>query len=100
GQKLRREGKLRRRAHELVRRKLDPRERFTTEDKAELVSIAEASNVPEEELTESIAEEVGDKLSSDSDIDYDPENPSGTVAYHSFSDPVRSKSHKPNTPTT
>ncbi|MDY5784881.1 hypothetical protein, partial [Corynebacterium sp.] len=91
GQKLRREGKLRRRAHELVRRKLDPRERFTTEDKAELASIAEASNVPEEELTESIAEEVGDKLSNDNDVDFDPENPSGTVAYHSFSDPVRSK---------
>ena len=86
-QKLRKEGKRRRRARELRRLKLDPRERISKNEQRELDYIIEASVVDSEELEASLEEEVGQELVDDDEVEYDPEDRDGDVVYVSYTDP-------------
>lgn len=87
-QKLRQEGTRRRRARELIRIKLDPRQRFTNKNRDELAKITAESNVPADDFTKTISDEVGQELVKDEEVDYDPEDPAGEVVYVSYSDPA------------
>ena len=86
-QKLRKEGNRRRRARELMRLKLDPRERFTKNDEKELDYIIQASIVDNEELEAALEEEVGKELIDDNEVEYDPEDRDGDVVYVTYTDP-------------
>ncbi|WP_205691179.1 hypothetical protein [Corynebacterium hadale] len=86
-QKLRKEGNRRRRARELMRLKLDPRERFTKNDEKELNYIIQASIVDNEELEAALEEEVGKELIDDNEVEYDPEDRDGDVVYVTYTDP-------------
>lgn len=86
-QKLRREGNRRRRARDLMRLKLDPRERFSKNDQRELDYIIDASVVDSDELETSLEEEVGQELVDDDEVEYDPEDRDGDVVYVSYTDP-------------
>ena len=86
-QKLRKEGNRRRRARELMRLKLDPRERFTKNDEKELDFIIQASIVDNEELEAALEEEVGQELIDDNEVEYDPEDRDGDVVYVTYTDP-------------
>lgn len=86
-QKLRKEGKRRRRARELMRLKLDPRERISKNEQRELDYIIEASVVDSDELEASLEEEVGQELVDDDEVEYDPEDRDGDVVYVSYTDP-------------
>ncbi|MCG7278571.1 hypothetical protein MHJ95_06175 [Corynebacterium imitans] len=86
-QKLRREGNRRRRARDLMRLKLDPRERFSKNDQRELDYIIDASVVDSDELETSLEEEIGQELVDDDEVEYDPEDRDGDVVYVSYTDP-------------
>ncbi|WP_267208655.1 hypothetical protein [Corynebacterium sp. Marseille-P8863] len=86
-QKLRKEGNRRRRARELMRLKLDPRERLTKNDEKELNYIIQASIVDNEELEAALEEEVGKELIDDNEVEYDPEDRDGDVVYVTYTDP-------------
>ena len=86
-QKLRKEGNRRRRARELMRLKLDPRERFTKNDEKELDYIIQASIVNNEELEAALEDEVGQELIDDNEVEYDPEDRDGDVVYVTYTDP-------------
>ena len=86
-QKLRKEGNRRRRARELMRLKLDPRERFTKNDEKELDFIIQASIVDNEELEAALEDEVGQELIDDNEVEYDPEDRDGDVVYVTYTDP-------------
>ncbi|WP_203085448.1 hypothetical protein [Corynebacterium godavarianum] len=86
-QKLRKEGNRRRRALELTRLKLDPRERFTKNDEKELDYIIQASIVDNEELEAALEDEVGQELIDDNEVEYDPEDRDGDVVYVTYTDP-------------
>ncbi len=86
-QKLRKEGNRRRRARELMRLKLDPRERFTKNDEKELDYIIQASIVDNEELEAALEDEVGQELIDDNEVEYDPEDRDGDVVYVTYTDP-------------
>ena len=86
-QKLRKEGNRRRRARELMRLKLDPRERFTKNDEKELNYIIQASIVDNEELEAALEDEVGQELIDDNEVEYDPEDRDGDVVYVTYTDP-------------
>ena len=86
-QKLRKEGNRRRRARELMRLKLDPRERLTKNDEKELNYIIQASIVDNEELEAALEDEVGQELIDDNEVEYDPEDRDGDVVYVTYTDP-------------
>ncbi len=86
-QKLHQEATRRRRAHELTRIKLDPRERFTKKHKEELTKLTSTSNVDDEAFTEAIEDQVGQELVKDDEVDYDPEDPAAEIVYVAYADP-------------
>lgn len=87
--KLRKEGDRRRRALELTRLKMDPRERFTKNDQRELEHVTSMSVVDDEELSEALEEEVAQELLDDDDVDFSHEDrDSDPVVYVSYTDPV------------
>ena len=75
------ETKRRNRAHYLVKRKLDPRQRFNKMNERELHKIAAESNMNTQEFVETITEEIHQDLESDDEIDYDRSNPAPSVTY-------------------
>ena len=75
------ESDRRMRAHDLVARKLDPRERFTKKNERELRKLAAASNMETTEFVTNIAEEIHEELENDDDIEYDREDPEPSVTY-------------------
>ena len=87
--KLRKEGDRRRRALELTRLKMDPRERFTKNDQRELEHVTSMSVVDDEELSEALEEEVAQELLEDDEVEFDHEDrDSDPVVYVSYTDPV------------
>ena len=95
-QKLRKEGNRRRRALELTRLKLDPRERFTKNDEKELEYLTSKSVIEEEEFTEALEDEVGQELIDDDEVEYDPEDPDGDVVYVSYTEPQSKEEYAKN----
>ena len=87
GSKLRAEGRRRVRAKDLTRRRMDPRLRFTKRQQRELGKIIAASNIPDEEFTEQLEDEIHEELESDRGLDYDREDPASDVVYVDHSDP-------------
>lgn len=96
--KLRKEGDRRRRALDLTRLKMDPRERFTKNDERELEYITTKSVVDEEELTEALENEVTQELTDDAELDYDPEDADSPVVYVSYTEPVAAHEYEPDEP--
>ncbi len=96
--KLRKEGDRRRRALDLTRLKMDPRERFTKNDERELEYITAKSVVAEEELTEALENEVTQELTDDAELDYDPEDADSPVVYVSYTEPVAAHEYEPDEP--
>lgn len=96
--KLRKEGDRRRRALDLTRLKMDPRERFTKNDERELEYITTKSVVAEEELTEALENEVTQELTDDAELDYDPEDADSPVVYVSYTEPVAAHEYEPDEP--
>ena len=75
------ESDRRMRAHDLVARKLDPRERFTKKNERELRMLAAASNMGTQEFIDHLAEDIHEELEDDDEIDYDREAPAPSVTY-------------------
>ncbi len=75
------ESDRRMRAHDLVARKLDPRERFTKKNERELRMLAAASNMGTQEFIDHLAEDIHEELEEDDEIDYDRESPAPSVTY-------------------
>lgn len=95
--KLRKEGDRRRRAMELTRAKLDPRERFTKNDERELEHVTAMSVVDEEELTEALEESVAAELAADEELEYDPEDREhNPVVYVSYTEPMTQDEYERN----
>nr|WP_227659099.1 MULTISPECIES: hypothetical protein [unclassified Corynebacterium] len=69
---IRKEYRRRSRIRELLTRKLDPAQRFSRKDAAALSKATAASNIPDEQLTEAMVQEVTEELSDDAET-----NPSG-----------------------
>lgn len=89
GQKLRSEGRIRVRAKDLTRRRMDPRLRFTQRQRRELARLTAESNIPDEEFTEQMEEEIHDELESDNELeDYDRTDPVADVIFVEHSEPV------------
>ena len=97
-QKLHKEGQRRRRAMELTRLKLDPRERFTKNDQRELEHVTAMSVMDDEELAEALEEEVAQELAEDDEVDFDPEDRDGEVVYVSYTEPVTQDEYEPDEP--
>lgn len=94
GQKLRKEGNRRRRALDLTRLRLDPRERFTKNDQRELEYITSTSNMDDEEFQEALEEEIAQELVDDDEVEFDPEDPDGDVVYVSYTEPVTQEEYE------
>lgn len=76
------EAKRRARAHTLVQRKVDPRERFTKKNEKELRKLAAASNMETGEFVDAVAQEIYEELESDAELtDFDPQDPEPSVTY-------------------
>ena len=75
------ESDRRMRAHDLVARKLDPRERFTKKNERELRMLAAASNMGTQEFIDHIAEDIHEELEEDDELDYDRSEPAPSVTY-------------------
>lgn len=75
------ESDRRMRAHDLVARKLDPRERFTKKNERELRMLAAASNMGTQEFIDHLAEDIHEELEEDDELDYDREAPAPSVTY-------------------
>ena len=69
------------RARTLVKRRLDPRERFTKKNQRELRKLAAASNMETDEFVNAVAEEIHEELEADEEIEYDREDPDPSVTY-------------------
>lgn len=95
-QKLRKEGTRRRRALELTRLKLDPRERFTKNDEKELEYLTSKSVIPEDEFTEALEEEVEEDLMDDDELEYDPDEPESDLVYVSYTEPQSKEEYERN----
>ena len=96
--KLKKEGDRRRRAMELTRLKMDPRERFTKNDQRELEHVTAMSVIDDAELSEAIEEEVAQELADDDEVDFDPEDRDGEVVYVSYTEPVSKDDYQPDEP--
>ena len=95
--KLKKEGDRRRRAMELTRLKLDPRERFTKNDQRELEHVTAMSVIDDEELVEALEEEVATELAEDEEVDFDIEDRElDPVVYVSYTEPVSSEEYERN----
>ncbi|HAT1176357.1 TPA: hypothetical protein I8V36_001348 [Corynebacterium striatum] len=79
--KITSESKRRHRAHILVQRKLDPRQRFTKKNQKELAKLAAASNMKTDEFEDAIAEEIHEELEADEELEYDREDPDPSVVF-------------------
>lgn len=75
------ESDRRMRAHDLVARKLDPRERFTKKNERELRMLAAASNMGTQEFIDHLAEDIHEELEEDDELDYDRSEPAPSVTY-------------------
>lgn len=75
------ESDRRMRAHDLVARKLDPRERFTKKNERELRMLAAASNMGTQEFIDHLAEDIHEELEEDDELDYDRSAPAPSVTY-------------------
>ncbi|MDK8474716.1 hypothetical protein [Corynebacterium sp. MSK078] len=75
------ESDRRMRAHDLVARKLDPRERFTKKNERELRMLATASNMHTQEFIDHLAEDIHEELEEDDELDYDRSEPAPSVTY-------------------
>ncbi|MBM0262757.1 hypothetical protein [Corynebacterium macginleyi] len=75
------ESDRRMRAHALVARKLDPRQRFTKKNERELRMLAAASNMNTQEFIDNLAEDIHEELEEDDELDYDREAPEPSVTY-------------------
>ena len=75
------ESDRRMRAHDLVARKLDPRQRFTKKNERELRMLAAASNMNTQEFIDNLAEDIHEELEEDDELDYDREAPEPSVTY-------------------
>ncbi|MER0000155.1 MULTISPECIES: hypothetical protein [unclassified Corynebacterium] len=75
------ESDRRMRAHDLVARKLDPRERFTKKNERELRMLAAASNMHTQEFIDHLAEDIHEELEEDDELDYDRSEPAPSVTY-------------------
>lgn len=95
--RLRKEGD-RRRALDLTRAKMDPRERFTKNDERELQYITAKSVVDDEELIEALEDEVAQELTDDEEVDFDPEDADSSVVYVSYTEPVAADEYEPDEP--
>ena len=96
--KLRKEGDRRRRALDLTRAKMDPRERFTKNDERELQYITAKSVVDDEELIEALEDEVAQELAEDEEVEFDPEDADSPVVYVSYTEPVAAEEYEPDEP--
>ena len=93
--KLRKEGDRRRRAMELTRLKLDPRERFTKNDQRELEHVTSMSVVDDEELAGALEDEVAQQLAEDTEVDFDLEDKeTDPVVYVSYTEPVTQEEYE------
>ena len=75
------ESDRRMRAHDLVARKLDPRQRFTKKNERELRMLAAASNMGTQEFIDHLAEDIHEELEEDDELDYDRSEPAPSVTY-------------------
>ena len=96
--KLKKEGDRRRRAMELTRLKMDPRERFTKNAQRELEHVTAMSVIDDDELSEALEEEVAQELADDDEVDFDPEDRDGEVVYVSYTEPVTKDDYQPDEP--
>lgn len=96
--RLRKEGDRRRRALDLTRAKMDPRERFTKNDERELQYITAKSVVDDEEFIEALEDEVAQELTDDEEVDFDPEDADSSVVYVSYTEPVAADEYEPDEP--
>ncbi|TNL97374.1 YkvI family membrane protein [Corynebacterium tapiri] len=94
GAKLRSEGRRRARALALTERKMDPRMRFSKRNERELAKLTAASNLEDKDFTESITDEVHDKLEADDELpDYDRTEEPADVTYVAHTEPVAQGEH-------
>ncbi|MEK0375203.1 hypothetical protein WNN43_09460 [Corynebacterium mastitidis] len=77
---IRKEYRRRNRIRELLTRKLDPTQRFSRKDAAALSKATAASNLPDDQLTEAMTQEVTEELSDDSEATEDAEGAGGSGA--------------------
>ena len=96
--RLKKEGNRRRRAMELTRLKMDPRERFTKNDQRELEHVTAMSVMDDAELSEALEEEVAQELAEDEEVEFDPEDRDGEVIYVSYTEPVTQDEYEPDEP--
>ncbi|MCP1388170.1 hypothetical protein M5J20_08210 [Corynebacterium sp. TA-R-1] len=96
--KLRKEEQRRNRAMELMRVKLDPRERFTKNDERELEHVTAMSVVDDETLSEALEESVTQELMADEEVEFDPEDVGRDVVYVSYTEPVSRDEYEPDEP--
>ncbi|MDR7330789.1 YkvI family membrane protein [Corynebacterium guangdongense] len=88
GSKLRAEGRRRVRAMDLTRRRMDPRLRFSKRNQRELARLTAESNITDQKLTEQLEDVIHDELEADETLDWDREDPQGSVVYVEHIDPV------------
>lgn len=87
--KLDKEGRIRIRAMDLTRRKMDPRLRFTKRDERKLARLTAASSVANDIFEESISEEISKELAADKALpDFDPDDEPSDVVVVSHTAPV------------
>ncbi|UIZ92284.1 hypothetical protein JZY91_00200 [Corynebacterium sp. CNCTC7651] len=96
--KLRKEEQRRKRAMELTRMKMDPRERFTKNDERELEHVTSMSVVDDETLSEALEESVTQELMADEEVEFDPEDVGRDVVYVSYTEPVTQDEYEPDEP--
>ena len=86
--KLTDESDRRMRARTLVKRRMDPRERFTKKNQRELRKLAAASNMDTDEFIDAVKEEIVEELEEDDEVDFDPEDPDPSVVYVQHTEPT------------
>lgn len=86
--KMDEESRLRLRAYDLTRRKLDSRLRYTKRDQRELHKLTQSSVLPIDDILSRIEDEVYLELENDPTADFDRSNHRHPLIYVSHSNPV------------
>lgn len=91
------ESDRRMRARVLVKRRMDPRERFSKKNERELRKLAAASNMETPEFIETVKEEIIEELEDDDTLeDFDPDDPEPSVVYVQHTKPTNGSKRKKN----
>ncbi|GAB3944396.1 hypothetical protein GCM10028828_13420 [Corynebacterium tapiri] len=74
---------------------MDPRMRFSKRNERELAKLTAASNLEDKDFTESLTDEIHDKLEADDELpDYDRTEESAGVTYVTHSEPAAREEKK------